>query len=293
MITSTEIKDDICKYGVSLRNYTSFKTGGVAEIFTEPRNISELKKVLQFCRNEQKKVFILGNGSNILVNDNGIQGVVIYLGGVNFRQVKRNGKYVCSEAGISLYELIRKTSLWGLGGLEVLVGIPGTVGGAVIMNAGGKYGSINETISSVTTMTLNCEIKRYNRKDIDFTYRGCDLNRQIIIEVKFLLKESGEEEILEKMDQIYKEKKIRQPLATLNAGCIFKNTHSFKAAELIEKAGLKGKKVGGAVVSQKHANFIVNVESATSNDILELIKIIKNTIKKKYNILLETEIQIW
>jgi UDP-N-acetylmuramate dehydrogenase len=180
-----------------------------------------------------------------------------------------------------------------LGGLEALTGIPGTIGGAVKMNAGGKYGSISETISSVTTMTFDGEIKNINRKDIEFTYRGCNLDKQIIVEVEFLLKEARKEEILERMDEIYKEKKRKQPLSTFSAGCIFKNTSSFKAGELIEKAGLKGKKVGGAIVSKKHANFIVNTENATSADILELIKIIKETIKKKYDVQLETEIQIW
>jgi len=293
MIKSTEIIDNIFKYDVSLQRYTSFKTGGVAEIFAEPRNISELRKVLQFCENEQKKFFIFGNGSNVLVNDNGVQGVVIHLGGVDFRKVRRDGKYIFSKAGVKLPRLIRKAASWGLGGLEVLAGIPGTVGGAVKMNAGGKYGNISEIINSVTTMTFDGEIRNINRKDIEFTYRGCNLNRQIVIEVEFLLKESRKEEILERMDEIYKEKKRKQPLSTFNAGCIFKNTPYFKAGELIEKAGLKGKKVGGAVVSKKHANFIVNTENATSTDILKLIKIIKETIKKKYNIPLETEIQIW
>ncbi|MFQ5964480.1 MAG: UDP-N-acetylmuramate dehydrogenase [Candidatus Scalinduaceae bacterium] len=293
MISNIEIVDDIFQYDVSLQRYTSFKTGGVAEIFTEPRDISELKRVLQYCKNEQKKIFILGNGSNVLVNDNGIQGVVIYLGGTNFKNVKRNDNYVLSEAGTNLSQLIRKTSLWGLEGLELLVGIPGTVGGAVMMNAGGKYGSISETISSVTTMTFDGEIRNHNREDVDFTYRGCNLTEQIVIEVKFVLKESIKEKILARMNNIYKEKKEKQPLSTFNAGCVFKNTHRFKAAELIDKAGLKGKNVGGAIVSEKHANFIVNVGNATSNDILELIKIVKETIKGKYNISLELEIKIW
>ncbi len=293
MIKSPEIIDSIFKYDVPLQRYTSFKTGGVAEIFAEPRNISELRKVLQFCENEQKRIFIFGNGSNILVDDNGVQGMVIHLGGIDFKKVKRDGKYIFSKAGVKLPRLIRKSALWGLGGLEVLAGIPGTVGGAVKMNAGGKYGDISETISSVTTMNFDGEIKNISRKDIEYTYRGCNLNRQIVIEVEFLLKESGKEEILERMDEIYKEKKRKQPLSTFSAGCIFKNTPHFKAGELIEKAGLKGKKVRGAIVSKKHANFIVNKENATSADILKLIEIIKETIRKKYNISLETEIQIW
>ncbi len=249
--------------------------------------------MLQFCKDEQKKIFIFGNGRNVLVKDNGVQGVVVHLRGPDFKEIKRDGKYIFSKAGVKLPQLIKKAALWGLGGLEVLAGIPGTIGGAVKMNAGSKYGSISETISSVTTMTFDGEIKNIDCKDIEFTYRGCNLDKQIIIEVEFLLKESRKEEILKGMDEIYKEKKRTQPLSTFSAGCIFKNPPSFRAGELIEKAGLKGKKVGGAIVSEKHANFIINTENATSADILELIKIIKETIKKKYDVPLETEIQIW
>jgi len=293
MISSPEIIDEIFRYDVHLQRYTSFRTGGAAEIFVEPRNTSELKKVLQFCKDEQKKVFIFGKGTNLLVNDNGIKGVVIHLGGVDFKKIERNGRYVSSGAGVNLPQLIRKTALWGLGGLEVLVGIPGTVGGAVMMNAGGKYGDISDTISSLTTMTFDGKITNINREDVEFTYRECNLSKQVVVQVEFVLKESRKEELLEKMDDIYKEKKEKQPLSTFNAGSIFKNSHHFKAAELIDKANLKGQKVGGAVVSKKHANFIVNTGNATSADILELIKIIKKTINKKYNVSLEQEIQIW
>ncbi len=293
MISSPEIIDEIFRYDVHLQRYTSFRTGGAAEIFVEPRNTAELKKVLQFCKDEQKKVFIFGKGTNLLVNDNGVKGVVIHLGGVDFKRIERNGRYVSSGAGVNLPQLIRKTALWGLGGLEVLVGIPGTVGGAVMMNAGGKYGDISDTISSLTTMTFDGKITNLNRKDVEFTYRECNLSKQIVVNVEFTLKESKIEVVLERMNEIYKEKKEKQPLSTFNAGSIFKNSHHFKAAELIEKANLKGQKVGGAVVSKKHANFIVNTGNATSADILELIKIIKETIKKKYNVLLEQEIHIW
>lgn len=293
MISSPEIIDEIFKYDVPMQRYTSFRTGGAAEIFVEPGNTSELKKVLQFCKDEQKKVFIFGKGTNLLVNDNGVKGVVIHLGGVEFKKIERNGRYVSSGAGANLPQLIRKTALWGLGGLEVLVGIPGTVGGAVMMNAGGKYGDISDTISALTTITFDGKITNLNRKDVEFAYRGCNLSKQIVVNVEFTLKESRKEELLEKMDEIYKEKKEKQPLSTFNAGSIFKNSHHFKAAELIDKANLKGQKVGGAVVSEKHANFIVNTGNATSADIFELIKIIKETIKKKYNVSLEQEIQIW
>ena len=293
MINSPEIISEIFRYDVSLQKYTSFRTGGPAEIFVEPLGVLELKRVLQFCKDEQKKVFIFGKGTNLLVGDNGVDGVVIHLGGINFKNVERDGRYVVSGAGVNLPKLIRTVALSGFGGLEALAGIPGTVGGAVMMNAGGKYGDISDTIRSLTTMAFNGTIIKYTREDVGFEYRGCNLSEQIVIEVEFELNESKIEVVLEKMDEIYNEKQESQPLGTFNAGSIFKNTSQYKAAELIDKANLKGLKVGGAVVSEKHANFIVNTGSATSTDILELIKIIKEAIKKKYDVSLEEEIHIW
>ena len=293
MINSPEIISEIFRYDVSLQKYTSFRTGGAAEIFVEPVDTSELKKVLLFCKDEQKKVFIFGKGTNLLVGDNGVDGVVIHLGGINFKNVERDGRYVVSGAGVNLPKLIRTVALSGFGGLEALAGIPGTVGGAVMMNAGGKYGDISDTIRSLTTMAFDGTIIKYTREDVGFEYRGCNLSEQIVIEVEFELNESKIEVVLEKMDEIYNEKQESQPLGTFNAGSIFKNTSQYKAAELIDKANLKGLKVGGAVVSEKHANFIVNTGSATSTDILELIKIIKEAIKKKYDVSLEEEIHIW
>ncbi len=293
MISSPETIEEIFRYDVPLQRYTSFRTGGLAEIFVEPVNTLELKRVLQFCNEEKKEIFVFGKGTNILVNDNGVKGVVIHLGGVDFKKVERNGRYVSSGAGVNLPKLIRKTASWGLEGLEVLVGIPGTVGGAVMMNAGGKCGDISEMINTLTTMTFDGKITNYNCEDVEFAYRKCNLSEQIVIKVEFALKKSKKEEVLKKMGKIYKEKKERQPLLAFSAGCVFKNTHHFKAAELIDKANLKGRKVGGAIVSRKHANFIINAGNATSADVLKLIEIIRETIKMKYDISLEQEIQIW
>tara|TARA_B100001964_G_scaffold84397_1_gene95231 strand:+ start:3990 stop:4871 length:882 start_codon:yes stop_codon:yes gene_type:complete len=293
MINSPKIISEIFRYDVPLKKYTSFRTGGSAEIFVEPLGSLELKRVLQFCKDEQKKVYIFGKGTNLLVGDNGVKGVVIHLGGINFKNVERDGRYVLCGAGVNLPKLLRTVALSGFGGLEVLAGIPGTVGGAVMMNAGGKYGDISDTISSLTTMTLDGDIIKYMREDVEFEYRRCNLSGQIVTEVEFQLNESKIEVVLEKMDEIYNEKQEKQPLGTFNAGSVFKNTSKYKAAELIDKADLKGSKVGGAVVSEKHANFIVNAENATSADILELLRIIKETIKEKYNVSLEEEIHIW
>ncbi len=293
MISSPEIIEEIFRYNVLLQRLSSFRTGGLAEIFVEPADALELKRVLQFCKEEQKQIFVLGKGTNVLINDNGVKGVVIHLRGIDFKKIEMNGGCVSSGAGVSLPHLVRKTASCGLEGLEVLVGIPGTVGGALMMNAGGKYGNISETINSLITMDFDGKITKHNREDLEFAYRKCNLNEKIVINAEFILKRSKKKEVLEKIGEIYKEKKEKQPLLAFSAGCIFKNTDRFKAAELIDKANLKGRKVGGAVISRKHANFIINSGNATSADILELIKIIRDTIKKKYNISLEQEIKIW
>ncbi len=184
----------------------------------------ELRRVLQFCKDEQKKVFIFGKGTNLLIGDNGVNGVVIHLGGINFKNVERDGRCVLAGAGVNLPKLIRTLALSGFGGLEALVGIPGTVGGAVMMNAGGKYGDISDTIRSLTVMNMDGTIIKYMREDVEFEYRGCNLSGQIVVEVEFQLTESKIEVVLEKMDEIYNEKQEKQPLGTFNAGSVFKNT---------------------------------------------------------------------
>ncbi len=293
MIGNTQIIDNIFKYDIPLKNYTSFKIGGVAEILAEPGDVSELREILKFCKDEKKKIYILGNGSNVLINDDGIQGVVIRVGGGNFKKIRKEGHHVYSQAGANLSLLIRKTASWGLGGLETLVGIPGTVGGAVVMNAGGKYGNISDTLKCITTMDYDGEINKYNREDIGFTYRGSELKNQIIIEAEFVLKDSKKEDVFERMDKMYKEKMESQPLHLNTMGCIFKNTEEYKAAELIDKAGLKGLKVGGAVVSDLHANFIVNSGTASEDDIQNLIGIVTEEVKKQFKVTLNPEIHYW
>lgn len=242
MISSPEIIDEIFRYDVPLQRYTSFRTGGAAEIFVEPGNTSELKKVLQFCRDEQKKVFILGKGTNLLVNDNGVKGVVIHLGGVDFKEIKIEGRHVLSGAGVGLAKLIRKSALSGLEGLEGLVGIPGTVGGAVMMNAGGKYGDISDTIDSLTTMTFDGKITKHSRDDVEFAYRGCNLSGQIVVNVEFTLKESKIEVVLEKMDEIYKEKKKNNLYQHLMPAVYLRIHNTLKPRNLLKRQILKGRR---------------------------------------------------
>ncbi|MBI2559856.1 MAG: UDP-N-acetylmuramate dehydrogenase [Planctomycetes bacterium] len=285
--------NELIKRNEPLSRYTTFGIGGTAEIFAEPRNSAELKEFIEFGRDSRLPINVIGKGSNVLVNDSGVRGIVIYLARNGFKRVKRENSSIIAGAGVSLPLLVNKSVGWGLGGLEVLTGIPGTVGGAVASNAGGKYGTISECIMSVTTIDIDGRTHQYNREDIDFGYRkNCFLN-QIIIEAMLKLKECNRVALLKRSREILQEKNLRQPLSAKSAGCVFKNPEGYCAGALIEQAGLKGQRVGGAIVSEKHANFIINTGNATAVNVLELVDAIKGDVLRKFNILLELEIQVW
>lgn len=284
---------ELVKRNEPLSRYTTFGIGGAAEIFVEPRNIAEIKELIEFGRDNKLPINVIGKGSNILVNDSGVRSIVIHLGGNGFKRIKRENSSIVAEAGVSLSLLVNKCVEWGIGGLEVLTGIPGTVGGSIASNAGGKYGTISEYVRSVTTIDIDGSIHHYNREDIDFRYRKNCFTNQIIIEVTLKLKTCDSSELLKHSRKILEEKNLRQPLSAKSAGCVFKNPTGYYAGALIEQAGLKGQRVGGAMVSEKHANFIINTGDATAADVLRLVDMIRCAVLRKFNILLELEIQVW
>jgi UDP-N-acetylmuramate dehydrogenase len=288
--------NELIKRNEPLSRYTTFGIGGPAEIFFEPRNSAEVKELVEFAGNNELPVNVIGKGSNILVSDSGVRGIVIHFGRNSFKSIERENSLIIVGSGVSLQLLVNKSVGWGLCGLEVLTGIPGTVGGAVALNAGGKYGTISDYIRSVTTIDINGKIHQYNREDIDFGYRkNCFLN-QIITDVTLKLKEFEPHEageLLERSREILEEKKKRQPLSAKSAGCAFKNPTDYSAGTLIEQAGLKGQRVGGAIVSVKHANFIVNTGNATAADVLQLVDMVRCVVLQKFSVLLELEIQVW
>lgn len=287
---------ELIKRHEPLSRYTTFGIGGPAEIFVEPRNSAEIKELVAFGINNRLPINVIGKGSNVLVSDRGVRGIVIYSGRNSFKRIERKNSSIIAGSGVSLPLLVNKSVEWGLGGLEVLAGIPGTVGGAVALNAGGKYGTISECVRSVTTIDIYGRFHQYNREDIDFGYRKNWFLNQIITEVTLSLKEcnppeSGE--LLKRLVEIIEEKKKCQPLSAKSAGCIFKNPTGSCAGTLIEHAGLKGQRIGGALVSEKHANFIVNTGGATASDVLQLVDTIRSAVLRKFNIFLELEIQVW
>ena len=276
---------------VPLSTLTSFRIGGPAEYFVEPRNLDELVRLVVRCRDHDVPVRLLGGGSNVLAPDHGVPGAVFRLSSLT--GIRRSGTEIACEAGAMLPRLVRRAEQWGLSGLEPLAGIPGTVGGAIAMNAGGKHGSVASVLRSVTTLDRYGFVRKRGPRKLGFGYRSSKLRPEIAVGATFGLIEKDPTEIADRRLTVLEEKARTQPLAGWSAGCIFKNSRDRGAGELIDRAGLKGERVGRAVVSAKHANFIVNEGGASSRDIRTLIDRVRHRVRKTFGIDLELEIELW
>ncbi len=276
-----------------LAPYTYLKIGGPARYFAEPTTIDELRNLLVRARNEGLPVYILGGGSNILVRDEGVNGLVIRTASPAFQTIDVRGNQVSAGAGTTLWSAIRAAAEHRLAGLELLAGIPGTVGGAVRMNAGGRFGDIGQFTQSVTVMDWDGEIHEIQRDDLNFEYRDSGIDEPIILSASFTLEEDDPAAIARRMKKVWITKKATQPLSFQSAGCIFKNARGLSAGALIEQAGLKGYRVGSAEVSERHANFIIAHPGCTARDVLRLIDLIRERVKAKFGVELELEIKIW
>lgn len=299
------IFEDIgCKkrFDEPMRNYTSFRIGGTADLLIFPENTEDLKKILYLCSEKEIPVFILGFGTNLLVKDRGIRGVVINLN-KGFRDMRFDEKIhqtpnsirrtVIAGGGAGLQKLVGFALKNKLSGMEFAAGIPGSVGGALIMNAGTKDGEIKDVVKGVKIITADGETKTIQKKDIGFSYRHSEFPaNSIILEASILLKNVKGKDIKKKMELLVKDRKLKQPLSSYSAGSVFKNPSGDFAARLIESAGLKGFEAGDAIVSHKHANFIVNRGRATAGDVLKLIEIVKEKVFVRTGVLLEEEIRI-
>ncbi len=285
--------DDIVRQGEPLAPYTWFKIGGPAAYFAEPRSVEELEKLVRQCCEQELPVRLIGGGSNLLVRDEGVPGVVIRLSSEAFAQVKVEGDTITSGGGTKLGHLISIAVREGLAGLESLVGIPGTVGGALHGNAGGRGGDIGQWTGGATVMTRDGETHVRQRDDLVFSYRESSLDELVILESKFQLEATDAAELTKRMQKQWILKKASQPLGHQSAGCIFKNPRGMSAGMLIDQAGMKGTTVGGATISERHANFIVTEPGASSQDVLKLIDLVKSRISERLGVDLETEIEVW
>ena len=276
-----------------LRRHTTFRTGGPCKIWVEPEDETELRRIVLWAKEIKKKIFVIGTGSNVLARDKGFNGIVLHLGHKNFRKITIHGSKVQVGAGARLDYLINKACKMNLGGIEGLIGIPGTLGGAIYMNATYK-GSISDCLEVVRVMEIRkgtiCNLKR---KDLKVKYRHSGLDDYVILEATLNLQKASQKILLDRKIKFMEMKQKTQPLGLPSAGCVFKNpAGKIAAARYIELLNLKGEKIGDAKVSKKHANFIVNLKNAKANDILRLIRTVKRRVKSRFNIDLALEIKI-
>ena len=285
--------EQIVKQDEPLSSRTWLGVGGPATYFVEPENIEELSEVVRRCRENDVPMFVLGGGANLLVDDAGVKGAVIHLARGEFARTSFSEHGVKAAAGADMSKLVLRSVREGLTGLEALTGIPGSVGGCVKLNAGGAFGDIGNAVESVQVMTAAGELFTRNREDLAFAYRSTNIGAKFILGTEFRLTSDDPHRILKQIKQIWIYKKSTQPLARRNAGCVFKNPRGLSAGALIDRAGLKGKRVGGASVSDKHANFVIAEAGTKASDVLKLINLIRETVYKKSEVYLELELEVW
>jgi UDP-N-acetylmuramate dehydrogenase len=273
-----------------LSKHTTFKIGGVADFYFEPQNKKDLIELVDYFKKVKFPFIIIGNGSNLLVSDDGLRSAVISLEN-SLNSKKFIDGYIIAEAGLKLSTLVDFSIHNGKIGLEMLAGIPGSLGGALIMNASAYGGSISDYLYDVEVYK-NSEVKIYKKDEIDFSYRRSSLLDSVILEASFKLSDGDIEKLSESKKTLLEQRKVNQPVNYPSAGCIFRNPINHHAGVLIQEAGLKGMKIGGAEVSNLHGNFIINTDNAKAKDVIELINLIKDRIKIKNNIDLDVEIKL-
>ena len=275
---------------VELKKHTTYKAGGVADFMVFPKDVEKLKKLLTYIKKHNIKHKIIGNGSNLLFSDLNYKGILINLSELNSLEIKDT--IIKVGAGHKLTTLALKLSKLGLTGMEFATGIPGTIGGAVYMNAGAYKSDMGYIVSEIKVLTEDLEVKTIYNKDLDFHYRTSFLQKKpenICLEATIILKHGDKNIIMDIIEERRKKRLMTQPLEFPSAGSVFRNPENDFAGRLIEDCNLKGKKIGGAMVSEKHANFIINYNNATGQDIYDLINLVKTEVEKKHKINLRVE----
>ncbi len=287
--------EEIVETDYPLAECTWYGLGGPADYFIRPRTIEQLQQVVCRCNENHVPIHVMGQGSNLLISDGGVRGAVVKLDTEQFGQADfaNDGTTLTAWAGAELSKLVLSCTEKGLSGIEALTGIPGSVGGAVRMNAGGSFGDFGAAVESVTLMDSQGEVFEKHKPELVFDYRSTNITARFILSANIVLTETTPDQIMRTVKEIWIYKKNNQPLNTKNAGCIFKNPRGLSAGAVIDRAGLKGLQIGGAAVSEKHANFIIAHKGCTSRDVLRLIDAIKERVKEQSDIDLELEIEIW
>lgn len=286
------------RFNEPLSKYTSFKIGGKASVFFEPKDTIDLIKCLKNLKKFRVPYFLIGKGTNLLIKDSDFKGMVIRLTSPFFKNTNIKGNLITVGAGVSLSELVDYLSAKKeFSGFEFLAGIPGSVAGALVMNAGvtieGERHNIAHIVNKVKVIDKNAKIVSLSKPECGFSYRKSQLNKFVILEAQISLTKNKKASSKNRIKDLLLYRKLSQDYSKPNAGCIFKNpSRSVSAGKLIEQCGLKGFQHGGAIVSQKHANFILNFNRATAKDVIELIHIIKKNVSDKFGISLKEEIKI-
>jgi UDP-N-acetylmuramate dehydrogenase len=287
--------EEIVETQYPLAKSTWYGLGGPADYFIRPKTIEQLQEVVRRCNEGKLPVYLMGLGSNLLIGDEGLRAAVIKLDSEEFTKIEfdEDGAGLTAWAGVELSRLVLTCVEKGLAGLEPLTGIPGSVGGAVKMNAGGNFGDFGASVESVTLMDSRGNIFERSKPELVFDYRQTNIAAKFILNARLRLTPGDPEHIMRTVKEIWIYKKNSQPLNTKNAGCIFKNPRGVSSGALIDRAGLKGLQIGGAVVSDKHANFIIAQKGCRSRDVMRLIEVVKQRVKEQFDVELELEIEIW
>lgn len=284
--------EDSIKIDAPMKEYVHFRVGGPADILLIPNNKEQVIKTIKVCRKNNIPFYVVGNGSNLLVRDGGIRGVVIKLG--NVKHIKVNENRVEAECGAMLKDVSDAALKNSLTGFEFACGIPGTVGGAVFMNAGAYNGEISHVIESAEAIDSEGNLLTLTHDELDLGYRSSVIMKKgyIVLSATFKLEKGNGNNIKEKVDDLTFKRESKQPLEYPSAGSTFKRPEGYFAGKLIEDSGLKGFSLGGAAVSQKHSGFVINKGGATAKDILDLIHHVQNEVKRQFGVELHPEVRI-
>ncbi|RHB50132.1 UDP-N-acetylmuramate dehydrogenase [Exiguobacterium sp. AM39-5BH] len=288
----TIIPTDRVKQDEPLSEHTYTKLGGKADYFVAPHTYEEVQAVLELAHREDVPFMILGFGSNLIVRDGGLRGIVLNLNELN--TIRRDGNRLIAQAGAAIIDVSRQALIEELSGLEFACGIPGTVGGAVYMNAGAYGGETKDVIASAVVLSPEGKLMTLTKDELDLDYRTSRVSKDglIVLEATFELEPLGYEAIKEVMDDLTYKRESKQPLEYPSCGSVFKRPPGYFAGKLIQDCGLQGKRIGGAEVSLKHAGFIVNIDAATATEYISLIRHVQATVKEKFEIELEPEVKI-
>ncbi len=290
---SIKLDIDNILYDEPMKNHTSFKLGGPADIFIEPDNTEALSKAIKSLREHSVPYYIIGNGSNLLVSDKGLRGAIVKIG-EKFGSVNIDGDRVISECGILLSTLSKMAAKSNLTGMEFASGIPGALGGAVTMNAGAYGGEMKDIVEWVEVLDQDLQLRRLQNAEMEFGYRKSVIEprKYIVIRCCLKLKKGNPDEINSIMADLTEKRKTKQPLHLPSAGSTFRRPEGYFAGKLIEDAGLRGFSLGGAQVSPLHCGFVVNNGGAAAQDVYDLIRHVQNTVYEKFNVMLEPEVKI-